>query len=139
MDAEEAVRLREIVAGTFKVGGVSNVQEFLPILTKFGFEDVGREMRELQQKRDDFMQSLLQEQKRLIKSGGDGSDPNSDEAKSKTLIQVLLLLQEKQPEYYSDVTIRSMMSVSIRYITNSTSQTSSRVGMNVKNLTGKYC
>lgn len=112
MEAEEAMRFREIVMGTFRVAGASNIQEFLPFLRKFGFRDAERELQEVQQKRDDFMQSLLEEQKRTIKSGGHGSNPNSDDGKNKTLVQVLLSLQEKEPEYYSDVTIRGMMSVS---------------------------
>ncbi|PKI42608.1 hypothetical protein CRG98_036990 [Punica granatum] len=98
--AEEAWRFREIVTETGRIGGATNIGEFLPFLRRIGFEGVEKDLRALQEKRDCFMQSLLDEQKRqLVKE------------KNKNLIQVLLSLQETEPEYYKDVTIRSMMSV----------------------------
>ncbi|OWM70819.1 hypothetical protein CDL15_Pgr014492 [Punica granatum] len=107
-ELEEAKKFREIVTETFRIGGATNVGEFLPFLRKIGFKGVEKELQALQVKRDIFMHSLVEQHKREAKSG---EDPNPEGEKNKTLIEVLLSLQESEPEYYKDVTIRSIMLV----------------------------
>ncbi|OWM70821.1 cytochrome P450 81Q32-like isoform X2 [Punica granatum] len=107
-ELEEAKKFREIVTETFRIGGATNVGEFLPVLRKIGFKGVEKELQALQAKRDSFMHSLVEQHKREAKGG---EDPNPEGEKNKTLIEVLLSLQESEPEYYKDVTIRSIMSV----------------------------
>lgn len=108
-EVEEAKTFREIVTDTFRIGGASNIGEFLPFLRKIGFKGVEKELQELQRKRDTFMQSLIEQHRKETRSE---EDPNSEGGKNKTLIQVLLSLQETEPDYYKDVTIRSFMLVS---------------------------
>ncbi|PKI79370.1 hypothetical protein CRG98_000248, partial [Punica granatum] len=98
-ELEEAKKFREIVTETFRIGGATNVGEFLPVLRKIGFKGVEKELQALQAKRDSFMHSLVEQHKREAKGG---EDPNPEGEKNKTLIEVLLSLQESEPEYYKD-------------------------------------
>ena len=66
-----------------------------------------KKLEELQKERDGFMQELVEECKTRIINGG-----NDGENRMKTMIEVLLDLQEKEPEYYTDRIIRSLMLVS---------------------------
>ncbi|KAK4778915.1 hypothetical protein SAY86_006443 [Trapa natans] len=106
-EVEEAKSFREIVTETFRIGGATNIGEFSPFLRKIGFKGVEKELQELQRKRDSFMQSLIERHKKEAEE----EDPNSEGAKNKTLIQVLLSLQETEPDYYKDIFIRSIMLV----------------------------
>lgn len=107
VEAEETKRFQEIVAEATRSGGATNIGDYLPFLRKIGFKGVEKNLQALQEKRDRFMHSLLEEQKTR--------ETNSDKGKTRTLMQVLLSLQETEPEFYSDVTIRSIMSVSPVY------------------------
>lgn len=109
-EAEEARKFREIVTESFKVGGATNIGEFLPFLRKMGLKGVEEKLMELQKKRDEFMQSLIDESW----SGKGDKSPEAaavEGGKRKTLIQVLLSLRETEPEYYKDETIKSLMLV----------------------------
>ena len=55
----------------------------------------------MKEKRDGFMQSLIEEHKRL----------GSSEGEKKTLIEVMLAKQESEPEYFKDEIIRGIMLV----------------------------
>jgi cytochrome P450 len=61
----------------------------------------------LQGKRDKFMQDLIEEHRRRRSD----RDPAFEE-RGKTMINVLLSLQEAEPEYYTDEIIRGMTLVS---------------------------
>ncbi|KAF8023192.1 hypothetical protein BT93_F0636 [Corymbia citriodora subsp. variegata] len=109
-ELEEARKFREIVTESFRVGGANNIGEFLPFLRRMGLERLEEKMMELQKKRDEFMQNLIDESR-----SGEGDEfPEAAAAeggKRKTLIQVLLSLRETEPEYYKDETIKSLMGV----------------------------
>ncbi|KAK4781451.1 hypothetical protein SAY86_015553 [Trapa natans] len=107
-EVEEAKRFREMVRETFRIGGATNIGEFMPFLPKIGFNGVEKELQELQRKRNSFMQNLLQQHK---EAKIEEEDPDSEGGKNKTLIQVLLSLQETEPDYYKDVMIKSIMLV----------------------------
>ncbi|KAI9200527.1 hypothetical protein LWI28_009456 [Acer negundo] len=96
-DLEEAKRFKEIRAETFKLGSTTNIGDYLPW---FKSKELEKGFLECQRKRDEFMQGLVdQHRSRIAKE------------KTKTLIEVLLALQETDPEYYTDGTIRSLMLV----------------------------
>ncbi|XP_057794404.1 cytochrome P450 81Q32-like [Salvia miltiorrhiza] len=96
--AEEGRRFREIVAETMRLMAASNMGDYLPWLGDGGVE---KRMVELHRNRDDFMQELVEECKIKRRSYGDGE--------TKTMIEMLLALQDKEPEYYTDELIRSLM------------------------------
>ncbi|XP_030454477.2 cytochrome P450 81Q32-like [Syzygium oleosum] len=107
-EVEEARKFREIVTETFKIGGATNIGEFLPFLRRMGLNGVEEQLMAVQKKRDEFMQTLIDESR----SGeGDASPEAAEGGKRKTLIQVLLSLRETDPEYYKDETIKSLMLV----------------------------
>ncbi|KAL0361389.1 UNVERIFIED_CONTAM: cytochrome [Sesamum radiatum] len=87
-EVEEARRFREIVKETLRLG-TSNMGDFFP--------------------------ELVEGCKRRLKSyGGDDGEGGGDvvaEGKTKTMIEMLLTLQAKEPEYYTDALISSLMLV----------------------------
>ncbi|CAI9784934.1 unnamed protein product [Fraxinus pennsylvanica] len=122
-EIEEANRFREIVIETFRLGS-TNTADFFPVLRWLG---LGGEKRlvVLQKKREQFMQELVEQCKRRL--GGattsDGGVELEVEGKKKTMIEVLLTLQEKEPEYYNDGIIRSLMLVLLTAGTDTSSGT----------------
>ncbi|KAL4559597.1 hypothetical protein LXL04_031740 [Taraxacum kok-saghyz] len=94
---EEGRRFRAILRETFLLSSATNVGDYLPILSWLGVK------KRLETKllvwiphRDAFFQLLIEQ---LRKSKG--------ENKKKTMIEVLLSLQESVPKYYTDEMIRS--------------------------------
>ncbi|XP_044478702.1 cytochrome P450 81Q32-like [Mangifera indica] len=106
----ESEEFREIVAETFQLGGASNLVDSLPVLRWTGYGGTKKRLLTLQEKREKFMQSLIEEHK--TKMGSDEyKNKNLDGHRRKSMIEVLLCLQESDPEYYTDEMIRSLMLV----------------------------
>ncbi|XP_052625205.1 cytochrome P450 81Q32-like [Lactuca sativa] len=101
---QEGIRFREMLHETFILAGASNVGDYLPILSWFGVKGLEKRLIALQEKRDVFFQGIIDE---LRKSKGSDQTRN----KRKTMIEVLLSLQESDPEYYTDALIRSFVLV----------------------------
>ncbi|KAL7245345.1 hypothetical protein ACSBR2_000634 [Camellia fascicularis] len=108
-EVEEARRFREIVAETFRVGGASNVGDFLPVLRWVAVRGLKKRLVALHENRDGFMQELIEELRRGM--GGDSGEVGEKKTKKKTMVEVLLSLQESEPEYYTDQMIRALMMV----------------------------
>ncbi|KAL0439004.1 UNVERIFIED_CONTAM: cytochrome [Sesamum latifolium] len=109
-DVEEARLFREIVRDTLRLG-TSNMGDFLQVIRWLGVGGVEKTLVELERKREAFMQELVEGCKRRFKPyGGDGGEV-VEEGKSKTMIEMLLALQAKEPDYYTDALIRSLMLV----------------------------
>ena len=119
-EAEETVKFREIMADTIRLGDMSNIGDYLPMLRWLGVKGKEEGLRELQRKRDRFMQSLIEEHRtRMAKekeSSSSCSNGNDEEKKKKTMIEVMLSLQEKEPDYYTDLIIRGLMLVANLYM-----------------------
>ncbi|KAF8023195.1 hypothetical protein BT93_F0639 [Corymbia citriodora subsp. variegata] len=105
---EEAIKFMEIVTELFSISGTTKMGEFLPFLRWMGLKGVEEKLMALQKKRDEFMQSLIDESQG---SGGEESPEAAEGRKKKTLIQVLLSRRETEPECYEDETIKSLMQV----------------------------
>lgn len=103
-EAKEASKFQEIVAESIELAAVTNMADFLPIFRWVGDGGMEKRLILLQEKRDSLMQSLIQEH-RTMGSGG-------EKKQTKTMIEVLLALQESEPEYYKDEIIRGIMLVS---------------------------
>ncbi|XP_073035188.1 cytochrome P450 81Q32-like [Primulina eburnea] len=104
-EAEQAKRFRDIVSETFRNGGAYNMGDFLPLLRWVGAVGGEKKLVELHKRRDSFMQELVEECKERMKNNG------GDEGKKKTMIEMLLGLEEEEPQYYSDQIIKSLMLV----------------------------
>ncbi|VFQ99068.1 unnamed protein product [Cuscuta campestris] len=101
-DKEEANRFREIVTGTFLLGGATNVGDFVPAL-KVLMRRLESDLVELHQKREAFMQEMIKYCRNRMKKTA------SSAGKTKPFVEVLLTLQEEEPETYNDEMIRSLM------------------------------
>ncbi|XP_021903578.1 cytochrome P450 81E8-like [Carica papaya] len=99
-DLEEANRFREFHVETFKLGSATTIGDFFPWIKSWNIE---RRMIACQTKRDGFTQELMEERRRKMKAdsyyGG----------RKETMLDVLLSLQESEPEYYSDEIIKGLM------------------------------
>ncbi|XP_044510842.1 cytochrome P450 81Q32-like isoform X2 [Mangifera indica] len=107
----ESEEFREIVAETSQLGGASNLVDFLPVIRWTGYGKTEKRMLTLQEKREKFMQSLIEEHKTKMGSDDEYKNKNLDGQRRKSMIEALLCLQESDPEYYTDEIIRSLMLV----------------------------
>ncbi|KAK9053948.1 hypothetical protein SSX86_025023 [Deinandra increscens subsp. villosa] len=98
---EEGRRFREILDEAFLHAGVSNICDYLPILSWLGVKGLEKKLIALQERIDVFFQGLIDQ---LRKSKGDGVVN-----RKKTMIELLLSLQESEPQYYTDPMIRSFL------------------------------
>ncbi|CAK9155391.1 unnamed protein product [Ilex paraguariensis] len=103
-ELEETRKFKEILTETFLLSG-TNIGDFLPILKWVVFNGIEKRLKVLQEKRDKFMQDLIEEHRRMRSN-------SSPEQRNKTMIDVLLSLQETEPEYCKDEIIRGIMIVS---------------------------
>ncbi|KAL6013249.1 hypothetical protein ACLOJK_003741 [Asimina triloba] len=116
VDVEEAKRFRGLMKESSALSAVSNLGDFLPVLGWIDFGGVVKRMRRLARGRDEFLQGLINEKLRDKKKKNDeiwcvGDEGGGTKRKKKTLIEVLLSLQETEPDYYSDSVIKAMIAV----------------------------
>lgn len=104
---EEGTRFREIMRESFLLAGATNMGDFLPMVK--WFEKTEKRMINLFKRREAFTQELIDECRHNMKNGKKSS-LSTDEKKN--MIEVMLSLQEQEPENYKDETIRSLMMVS---------------------------
>ncbi|KAL9244066.1 hypothetical protein vseg_017878 [Gypsophila vaccaria] len=99
----EAERFREMVEGTFRLFNQVCIGDMVPYLKWLDWKKV-REFKEFKVKREVLMRELTEEHKREIKRINNNGDVNCEHNQviKKPLIQVLLGLQENEPEYYTD-------------------------------------
>lgn len=112
---EEAKRFKQIITETFQVSGATNMVDFLPFLKWTGLNKMERKLKILQEKRDKFMQELIEEHK-TIRIG-------SNHHEDSTMIDALLSLQESEPQYYTDEIIRGLTLVMLSAGTDTTAGT----------------
>lgn len=111
-ELEEATKFREVVTETFRLGDASNIVDFLPFVRFIGLDGVEKRLKAVQQKRDRFMQYLIEEHRRMRKEQTScDSSEDGERKKTRTMIDVLLSLQETEPDYYKDEIIRGLMLV----------------------------
>ncbi|KAL3813652.1 hypothetical protein ACJIZ3_014920 [Penstemon smallii] len=94
---EEAKNFRELKDEIFTLAGVSNPGDFFPFFRWIDYKGFEKKLKRVTAKMDAFLQSLIDEHRR---------DKNTN-----TMIDHLLSLQESQPEYYSDMIIKGIITV----------------------------
>lgn len=87
----------------------TNVVDFLPVMRWFGFKDVETKLISIHEKRDKFMQNVIEDNRRLVEK--DDEELLLKKKKKKTMVEVLLDLQKSEPEYYTDQTIKNLLLV----------------------------
>ncbi|KAJ8539527.1 hypothetical protein K7X08_013779 [Anisodus acutangulus] len=106
---EESRRFKEIATETFQLSGATNIGDFVPMLNWIGVNKLEDKLNLLKEKRDKFMQDLIEEHK--------------NSRNSNTMIVVLLSLQDAEPDYYTDEVIRGMAIVMLTAGTDTTAST----------------
>ncbi|XP_059287250.1 cytochrome P450 81Q32-like [Lycium ferocissimum] len=101
---------------TFQLSGAINIGDFVPMLNWIGVNKLEDKLKLLKEKRDKFMQDLIEEHKNSRKG-------SSVEQRNNTMIDVLLSLQDSEPEYYTDEVIRGMAIVMLTAGTDTTAGT----------------
>lgn len=99
--------LEEIAAATSEVAFETNVVDFLPLMRWFGFGGVEKKLMSIHDKRDEFMQRVINDNRKLMEMNTD----DVDDVKKKSMVQVLLDFQRSDPHYYTDQTIKSLLLV----------------------------
>ncbi|XP_043702382.1 cytochrome P450 81Q32-like [Telopea speciosissima] len=112
-DLDKGRQFQELVEEIFGVAGASNVADFLPLLKWVGFNSLEKKLVRLQRKRDQFMQELIEEHRMARTQSKD----------EKSLIDILLSLQENDPMYYTDEIIIGIIQVLLTAGTDTTSGT----------------
>ncbi|PHT32457.1 hypothetical protein CQW23_28794 [Capsicum baccatum] len=112
----ESRRFKEIVTETFQLSGATNIGDFVPLLKWIGANNHENKVKLLKEKRDKFIQDLIEEHKNSRKG-------SSLEQKNNTMIDVLLSLQDSEPDYYTDEVIRGMGIVMLTTGTDTTAST----------------
>ncbi|KAK6923100.1 Cytochrome P450, partial [Dillenia turbinata] len=96
-DFEETKKFKEIIREFFEMAGASNPADFLPFLRWFDFQSLEKRMKTLAKNLDIFLQGLVDKHK--IRKNENNN----------TMIDHLLSLQEKEPEYYKDEIIKGLI------------------------------
>lgn len=112
-DVEETVKFQEMVTDTFRLGGTTNISDFIPVLGSVMSRGYEKSLIELKEKRDWFMQRFIEENRRIASS--ESTSTSLSKENYKNMIQVLLSLQRSDPDYYTDEIIRGMMLVYILF------------------------
>uniref|UniRef100_A0A161ZZ04 Cytochrome P450 n=1 Tax=Daucus carota subsp. sativus TaxID=79200 RepID=A0A161ZZ04_DAUCS len=97
---EEARKLAEMIKEAFDLAGASNPGDFLSFLQWIDFGGLEKRMKRVHSTNDAFLQSVIDESRQKSGSG-----------KTKTLVDVMLSLQEGEPEDYSDEILKGMILV----------------------------
>ncbi|XVE70156.1 hypothetical protein DITRI_Ditri10aG0049400 [Diplodiscus trichospermus] len=107
-----AKEFRDIMRELTEIHGSTNLNDFLPVLQLIDFQGVEKRMKGLTKKTDKFIQSLIEEHKRMREDSTDqslGAPDASNKGRKATLIDVLLSLQQAEPEFYTDETIKGLI------------------------------
>lgn len=102
---EEAAEFRRIIKEVVELHGTANLGDYLPIFQWVDFQGVEKRMIRLMGKMDRLSQNLIDEIRGMRK------ELARKERKMMTLIDVMLSLQEKEPEYYTDQTLKGVIMV----------------------------
>ncbi|KAL5716746.1 hypothetical protein ACHQM5_009871 [Ranunculus cassubicifolius] len=92
-DLEEAKIFKEIMKETVELIGSPYVGDYLPMLRWLDLKGVEQKMIRLKKKRDCFLNGIIQD-RRKAKASGSGEEL--------TTIDVLLSMQEREPDYYTN-------------------------------------
>uniref|UniRef100_A0A9I9DDC3 Cytochrome P450 81E8-like n=1 Tax=Cucumis melo TaxID=3656 RepID=A0A9I9DDC3_CUCME len=91
-DSEEGRRFQEIQEETFRLSGKTNLGDFLRVVKWVGLsKGIENRLRELQIRRDDWMQSLIEEHRKKMDNAHSSSSSSIQGDAKKTMIEVLLL------------------------------------------------
>ncbi|KAF8397126.1 hypothetical protein HHK36_016033 [Tetracentron sinense] len=98
------LEFRDIIKEILDLSYECNFGDLMPVLQWVDFQEMEKRMLRLQRKTDVFLQDLVDEH-RMMRS----NSSSSSEDRKKTTINVMLSLQEENPEYYTDEIIKGII------------------------------
>ncbi|KAK0604444.1 hypothetical protein LWI29_015768 [Acer saccharum] len=110
---EEAREFRELIKEMFEYGGASNPADFIPILEWFDYQGLVKRAVSIGKKTDSFLQGLIDEHRKAAAA---------DKSRN-TMISHLLVLQQSQPDYYTDEIIKGLIIVMLLAATDTSAVT----------------
>ncbi|ONI33501.1 hypothetical protein PRUPE_1G428700 [Prunus persica] len=119
LDAEEAKNIQKVIRDGVDISGATNFGDFFPFLQWMDMTGIEKKMVSLMAKMDNFLQGLVDERREIL-SATCGS--NRKEVK-KLMIDNLLALQEKEPQFYTDQIIKGIIMVMLVAGTDTSSAT----------------
>ena len=111
---KEAKEFRDIMSEFVEIHGSTNLNDFLPMLQLIDFQGVEKRMKGIMKKLDKFLQSLIEEHRRIREDSTNqslGASDASNKGRKASLIDVILSLQQAEPEFYTDETIKGVILV----------------------------
>ncbi|RZC72341.1 hypothetical protein C5167_035503 [Papaver somniferum] len=121
--SQEAKRFREILNEALTLSTAASLGDYFVTLKWIGFYNkVEKQMVRLKERGDEFMQELIEQRRRLLAKTTDDADKIMNR-EGMTMIDVLLSLQRKDPDCYSDHMIRGLIGVLISAGTDTTAGT----------------
>lgn len=106
---EECKRFKEMVDKAVANGSASNLSDYLGFLRWFDYGSVHKGMQEVVDRRDELLQGLVDERREKRRLTGERSCNVDKERRRNSILEVLLDLQEEDPQAYTDETIKSMI------------------------------
>ncbi|CDP19800.1 unnamed protein product [Coffea canephora] len=88
----------------FSPRALTDLCDYIPILRWVGYGGLEKGVISLHQKRDEFLQGLIDQTRKEVAEDGSCSTE-----RRKTIIQKLLSLQEAEPEYYTDEIVKGII------------------------------
>ncbi|KAH7660754.1 Cytochrome P450 B-class protein [Dioscorea alata] len=106
-DPEEGKRFRKVVEEVFLLSGASTLEDFIPVVKWLRIGGAEKRMERVGKELDEFYQKIIEDRRRVgkWKEYVDGHD----QEKKGNIIDVMLAMQEKDMNNYSDVSIKGMM------------------------------
>ncbi|CAH9132332.1 unnamed protein product [Cuscuta epithymum] len=121
-NSEAGKLFQEISKSQIRVIPKANVLDFLPFMRWFGLGGVEKELMSIFEKRDKFMQAVIDEHRGMMATNGCDRSSSSHPT-NKTVLDVLLELQISEPELYTDQTIRNLLLVLLQAGSDTTTVT----------------
>lgn len=107
----KGVEFQILMKEYMKLLGSGNLNDFFPMMRWVDFQGIKKKMVKVMNKMDSFFQKLLDEHRRnRSTSAGNHNQRNM------TLIDVILDLQEREPEFYTHETMKGVVLVRKFYV-----------------------
>ncbi|KAK8988847.1 hypothetical protein V6N11_030221 [Hibiscus sabdariffa] len=104
---KEAEEFRDMMREAAEIHGSAHLNDFFPLLQWVDFQGVERRMKGAMEKQDTFLQALLEEHRKMREDSAHQHASNKDT--KTTLIDIMLSLQQTEPEFYTDQTIKAVI------------------------------
>ncbi|KAJ0981067.1 hypothetical protein J5N97_009322 [Dioscorea zingiberensis] len=97
---EEMKSFRKLLEEIFLLSGATSMEDFVPLARWLGFSSLKKRIETVGKEMDEFLSELIEERRKLGKW---------KESNSYTIIDIMLALQEKEPEDYNNIAIKGII------------------------------